>query len=61
MMAKVDWLIGKPSIYIATYNQERCSRRKYVIYSVFKNQMYDVINVLWIADFGIKIGQCIPF
>ena len=23
-----------------------CLRRKYVIYSIFKNQMYDVMNVL---------------
>ena len=44
--AKLDWLIGKTSMCIATQKQERCLRRKYVIYSIFKNQMYDVMNVL---------------
>ena len=35
---------------------------EYVIYSIFKNQMYDVMNVLWKAVFPIEIeGQCIPF
>ena len=33
--AKLDWLIGKTSVRIATYQQERCLRRKYVIYSIF--------------------------
>ena len=32
-----------------------------VIYFIFKNQMYDVMNVLWKAVFRIEIGQCIPF
>ena len=43
---KLDWLIGKTSTSIATLKQERSLRRKYVIYSIFKNQMYDVMNVL---------------
>ena len=33
--AKLDWLIGKTSVRIAIYQQERCLRRKYVIYSIF--------------------------
>ena len=44
--AKRDWLPGKTTVHIATYKLERCLRRKHVIYSIFKNQMYDVINVL---------------
>ena len=44
--AKLDWVTGKFSLRIATYKQERCLRRKYVIYSIFKNKMYDVMNVL---------------
>ena len=60
--AKLDWLIGKTSVCIATYQQERCLRRKYVIYSIFKNRMYDVMNVLSKAIFRIGIeGQYIPF
>ena len=59
---KLDWLIGKTSVRIATYQQERCLRRKYFIYSIFKNWMYDVVNVLWKAVFWIEIErQCIPF
>ena len=46
MTAKLDWLTGKTSMCIATYKQERCLRKKYVIYFTFKNQMYDVMNVL---------------
>ena len=48
--AKLDWLTGKTSVGIATYKQERCLRRKYVIYSIFKNQMYDILNVLLQED-----------
>ena len=44
--AKLDWLPGKTTVHIATYKLERCLRRKHVIYSIFKNQMYDVMNVL---------------
>ena len=44
--AKLDWLIGKTSMCIATQKQERCLRKKYVIYSISKNQMYDIMNVL---------------
>ena len=59
---KLDWLIGKTSVRIATYLQERCLRRKYFVYSIFKNWMYDVVNVLWKAVFWIEIErQCIPF
>ena len=32
--AKLDWLIGRTSMRIATQKQERCLRRKYVIYSI---------------------------
>ena len=53
--SKLDWLFGKTSVRIATYKQQRCLRRKYVVNSIFKNQMYDVMNV------PIEIeGQCIP-
>ena len=45
-MAKLDWLIAKTSVRIATYKQERCLRRKYVNYSIFETQIYDAINVL---------------
>ena len=38
--------IGQTSVRFTTYKQERYSRRKYVIYSIFKNQMYDLMNVL---------------
>ena len=49
-------------VHIATYKEERCLRRKCVIYSIFKNQMFGVINVLWKAVFRIELeGQCIPF
>ena len=50
MTAKLDWLTGKTSVGVATYKQERCLRRKYVIYSIFKNQMYDILNVLLQED-----------
>ena len=33
-------------VHIVTYKQERCLRRKCVIHSIFKNQMFGVINVL---------------
>ena len=38
--------IGQTSVRFTTYKQERYSRRKYVTYSIFKNQMYDLMNVL---------------
>ena len=34
--AKLDWLIGKTSVRIATYQQERCLRRKYVFIPFLK-------------------------
>ena len=33
-------------VHIVTYKEERCLSRKHVIYSIFKNQMHEVINVL---------------
>ena len=60
--AKLDWLTGKTSVHIATYKQERCLRRNYVIYFIFRNQMYGVMNVLGKAVFRIEIERrCIPF
>ena len=48
-------------VRIATYKQERCLRKKY-IYFTFKNQMYDIMNVLWKAVFQMEIeGKCILF
>ena len=50
---KLDWLIGKTSV--RTELRSKKDVWKGNIYSIFKNEMYGVMNVLWKAVFQIEI------
>ena len=55
MTAKLDWLIGKTSLRIATYQQEDVWEENMLFIPLLKNQMYDIMNAIWKAVFRIEI------